>query len=115
SEAICSRPTITVLPKPLRTDPDLRAELMRLRETAIGSGEQRVSILDLQPGMRLAQPLMAFDGRRVLMEGVRLDRDLIWRIWQLSAIRPLNPAIVCKSSLVAEVELEGSAPFPLFP
>lgn len=52
--------------------------------------EQSVSITALQPGMRLSRSIKTHDGKELLRQGVLLDRDLIWRIWQLSSIRVLQ-------------------------
>ena len=57
-------------------------------------GEKSVPIEKLSPGMRLSRPLKTFDGTQVLEADMKLDADLIWRIWQLSAIRPVETAMV---------------------
>jgi hypothetical protein len=48
-------------------------------------------ISQLLPGMRLAEPLKTFDGRHILDSSVCLDRDIIWRLWRLSALYPIEP------------------------
>ena len=57
-------------------------------------GEREVSVEDLTPGMKLSRPLKTFDGREVLESDLKLDEDLIWRLWQLTSIRPLEVAMV---------------------
>lgn len=94
SEAVSATSTRFLLPKRLRKDAHLNQEAQRNAEQAIGAHETKVEIGALAPGMRLTRPLMAFDGRRILDEDMVLDEDLIWRIWQLSAVRPLNAPMV---------------------
>lgn len=55
-----------------------------------------VSIYSLSPGMRVARPIESLDGGTVLGDEVRLDGDLIWRLWQLCAIRPLEDEVLIK-------------------
>ncbi|MCO6431064.1 MAG: hypothetical protein J5J00_09410 [Deltaproteobacteria bacterium] len=99
AEAIASSTQLLLIPKEQRKDPILQAEAKRIREQAVGENEEKVSISDLTPGMRLSQPLVAFDGKEVLEEDLILDQDLIWRIWQLALIRPLNaPLVVARSN-----------------
>ena len=69
----------------------------RTREQQIESNETKVAIESLQPGMKLTRPIFSFDGRKVLSGNLVLDHDLIWRIWQLSALRPLNGPLVIQS------------------
>lgn len=59
-----------------------------------GRKEQKIPLISLTPGMRLAQSLIARDGKVVIEEGTRLDADLIWRIWQLAAVRMLKSPFV---------------------
>ena len=56
--------------------------------------EVRVPIASLSPGMKLSRPIVAIDGKHVLAEDLILDQDLIWRIWNLSAVRPLNAPLI---------------------
>ena len=49
-----------------------------------------VVISQLLPGMRLAWPLRARDGEILLDADIELDFDLIWRLWQLAALRPIE-------------------------
>ena len=58
-------------------------------------GHNSVDIFSLEPGMRLARPIIALDGGLVIPANVTLDKDLIWRIWQVAAIRPIkNPVSI---------------------
>jgi hypothetical protein len=55
-----------------------------------------VSLSELLPGMRLAQPLTTLDGKTVLKADTRIDQDLLFKLWQLAAIRALpNKAEIC--------------------
>ena len=59
--------------------------------------EESVDISALSTGMQLSKPLVSFDGKVIVGANVILDNDLVWRIWQISAIKPLNaPTIVKK-------------------
>lgn len=61
--------------------------------------EERVKISALSDGMVLSKPLKSFDGKEILDADLKLDNDLIWRIWQLSSICPMNsPMIIKKDS-----------------
>ena len=61
-------------------------------------GEERIKISSLSSGMTLSRPLKSFDGREILEAELRLDDDLIWRIWQLSSICPLNSPVIIKNN-----------------
>lgn len=52
-----------------------------------------LSITALEPGQRVARPIAARDGQIVLDANVELDRDHIWRLWQLGAVRALNSTV----------------------
>jgi len=94
SEAISSNPKV-MLSKVNRNNPELVEESKRAREMEVEPHEKKVAITALLPGMRLTRPLKAYDGAEILSPDLLLDQDLIWRIWQLAAIRPLNgPAVV---------------------
>jgi len=99
TEAIASSTQLLLIPKTIRKDPELQAAAKIAREIEIRDNEEKVAISDLAPGMRLSRPLVAFDGREILREDLILDQDLIWRIWQLSLVRPLNaPHVVTRSN-----------------
>ena len=98
AEAITSNTQVLLIPKELRSDPELLQAAKEARETVIRSDEERVEISALTPGMKLSRPLVTFDGRELLEGDLTLDQDLIWRIWQLSLVRPLNaPHVITKS------------------
>jgi hypothetical protein len=71
------------------------------------AGERQVSVEDLAPGMQLSRPLKTFDGREILESDLKLDEDLIWRLWQLTSIRPLEVAMVVSERKAAR---EDKAP-----
>lgn len=96
SEAVANKPCAFLIPKHLRDDPALRAAAEEARAGKITSKEQRVPLSSLQPGMKLARPLVTYDGREILDGDLVLDQDLIWRIWQLAAMRPLNTPLVVR-------------------
>ena len=78
-----------LVPKRIRKKADYQERIQAYAQIEVRSGEEKVRIENLAPGMRLTRPLIAIDGRQVLKEDLLLDQDLIFRIWQLSAIRPL--------------------------
>lgn len=92
SETIAANPSTSLLPKKLRDNAVRMQKARKIREEPAEDGERRVDLNELAPGMKLSKPLYSFDGRQILEEDLTLDQDLVWRIWQLSAIRPLNPA-----------------------
>ena len=65
----------------------------QIEDIVLRQGESHVPLQGLIPGMRLARPVKSYDGRDVLDEPVLLDQDLIWRLWQLAAIRPMQKNI----------------------
>ena len=58
-----------------------------------GAKVTQVQLSDLMPGMRLASPLLAVDGRTVLKESVQLNRSIVVQLWQLAAVRALKPSV----------------------
>ena len=66
----------------------------RHKEMRPEKSELRVALSSLRPGMRLSQPVLAFDGRMILDSDLKLDPDLIWRLWELAAKRPLNSPVI---------------------
>jgi len=94
SEAIISKPLACLLPYAVRNDPELIDKAYQTKHREVQISEAKVPLTSLAPGMRLSKPLFAYDGRLVLSEGLIFDEDLIYRIWQLSALRPLNSPVV---------------------
>jgi len=94
SEAILAKPLACLLPYAVRNDPELIDAAYQTQHREVRTSEAKVPLTCLAPGMRLSKPLFAFDGRLVLSEGLIFDEDLIYRIWQLSALRPLNNPVV---------------------
>ena len=96
SEAVSQNRPAYLVSKKHREDPALKAE----RQQPIASNEHRVTVDQLTPGMKLSRALKSHDGKEVLASDMELDQDLIWRLWQLSAVRPLNSAVVESDSEV---------------
>ncbi len=92
-EAISANPRAAISRKH-RSNPELVAAAQATKELAVGAHEQKIAIDRLAPGMRLSRPLTTFDGKKVLNDNLVLDEDLIWRIWQLASIRPINGPVV---------------------
>lgn len=98
SEAVSASPPQLIIPFKLRKRTDLIEEAKRSRDAPVKEDQKKVEIADLLPGMKLSQPLVAFDGREILTTDLTLDQDLIWRLWQLSSVRALNaPLVVSKN------------------
>lgn len=98
SEAVAGFTLMHLVHKNIRDNPELQARARREREITVDNHEEKVDLAALAPGMRLSRPLFTFDGCQILEDDLLLDQDLIWRIWQLSAIRPLNgPATIFRS------------------
>jgi len=91
--AITEHPRGFVVPMRLRCDPVLIERALSHRYAKPGRGESSVPLADLLPGMRLSRPVETFDGRRLLENDIRLDHDIIWRLWRLAAICPLNAPV----------------------
>jgi len=105
NEAVLSLPQTFLHSKEVREDPDLKRSAEQVRNYVPEGGEKQVNLNALEPGMRLSKPVYAFDGREILKEEVLLDQDLIWRLWQLSTVRPMNAPLVVESEEPAtEVE-----------
>lgn len=102
AEAIAARTPVYLLPKELRRNKTLRKELMNQARQPVAKNERRVPLASLAPGMTLSRALIGLDGQEVLASDIQLDQDLIWRIWQLSAVKPLRSAIVFRPSGAGE-------------
>jgi hypothetical protein len=48
------------------------------------------------PGMTSNYPITTFDGKEVVPPNTPLDSDMIWRLWRLNALRPVNPIWIKK-------------------
>ncbi|MBX7142960.1 MAG: hypothetical protein K1X79_00765 [Oligoflexia bacterium] len=94
SEAITCHPFAFIVPRQMRRDPKLQKAAEEWRTQRISQEEKRVPIASLMPGMKLSRPVITYDGREILSGDLTLDQDLIWRLWQLSTVRPLNGPLV---------------------
>jgi len=115
SEALAKSNPAYLIRKDIRENPELVQKARDNREQPVADNETKVSIDRLLPGMKLSQPLYAFDGKQLLEEDLTLDQDLIWRIWQLSALRPINAPVIIlrkKSALNEEDSKEQPSASP---
>lgn len=94
SEAIGSTVKKWSIPKKNQKNIEETAMARKESEPELKQDEVRIAVQALSPGMRLKRPLRAYDGKLLLQEDLTLDQDLIWRIWQLSALRPLDEPVV---------------------
>ena len=105
SEAIAAKRPAHLVARHLRQDPTLKQRARRNRDASIAENETKVDINELEPGMKLSKPLLSFDGKLILSSDLVLDDDLIWRLWQLASIRPLNTPMVIQSGNTPEEAL----------
>jgi hypothetical protein len=102
TEAVSSLPKVYILNRDKWLNKNLQERAKEQKSYRAGKEELSVTITSMEPGMRLARPIYSFDGELVVEAGIMLDEDLIWRIWQLSAIRLLNtPITVEKDAALA--------------
>ena len=94
NEAISGHPQAMLISRAMKHDPKLREKAEAIQNQKITPEEKKVPLVNLMPGMRLSRPVVAYDGREILSSDVKLDHDLIWRLWQLSTVRPLNGPVV---------------------
>jgi hypothetical protein len=94
SEAVTSHPFAFVVPRHLRNDPKLQRAAKEWSDQKVQPFEKKVPLVSLMPGMRLSRPVITYDGREILSGDLTLDQDLIWRLWQLSSVRPVNGPLV---------------------
>lgn len=66
-------------------------------DAQLGENERLVGLSQLIPGMLLKKPIMAYDGKMVIPKDITLDIDMIWRLWCLCAVRPINTPIHVKT------------------
>ena len=103
SEAIVAKQSAFLLPKHVREDEELLERARGNKEDPVEDFEAKVPLAVLKPGMKLSRPLFAFDGKKILPDDLILDNDLIWRIWQLSAVRPLNSPVIVRNDELWEL------------
>lgn len=96
SESIAASATKLLQNKKFKLDPLTRQKISEIIAEPLRHDEAQVGISDLSPGMMLSKPIHAFDGAQVLEGGLKLDEDLVMRIWQLASIRPLIDPTVKK-------------------
>lgn len=97
-EGITSAPPARMLRGKVLRNQALIDAAQREKEVPLNDNEKRVAIGALTPGMRLSRPITAFDGKQLLADDLILDQDLIWRIWSLSSMRPINSPVVVTES-----------------
>lgn len=104
TEAVTEAPPAYLVSGSIRKNPELKAQAQETKSQQVSEDEAKVDISSLSPGMRLSRPLYAFDGRQILSEDLVLDEDLILRIWQLCALRPLNAPVVVQKTAKEQVQ-----------
>lgn len=94
AEAVCSKASNIAIDKNMRAMNTMMQSADAISEMVLGAQENKVELSSLTPGMKLSRPINTFDGKELLNDQMRLDQDLIWRLWQLAAIRPLSGPVV---------------------
>jgi hypothetical protein len=99
-EAIESVPIATYLPREIIDNESLVKEAEHERSVKLPEGQKRISIAALTPGMKLARDVYTYEGVQAAERGIKLDPDLIWRIWSLAATRSLRsqPVIILSNN-----------------
>lgn len=97
AEAVVEAPPAFLVPKPIREGVEAKARQSALENGVLASSEKRVELKKLVPGMKLARPLVTWDGSEVLAANLTVDEDLLWRIWQLAALRPIHSTVIVES------------------
>lgn len=98
SETISSQTPAHLIPQQIRTDVTLQKQDNEPKDPLLSSHQHQIELSQLKPGMRLASPLVGYDGLLLLGADLVLDPDMIWRIWQLASIRPLRSPLVVVAS-----------------
>jgi hypothetical protein len=78
-------------------EPGLEAQTQaEKKQSPLAESEHQVLLSRLLPGMKTSRPVLTFDGRTIVSKYTMLDEDLIWRLWQIAAVRPLSPVHVLR-------------------
>lgn len=107
TQAQSPKQVFLLVPRHIRNNRELKDFAQSIKDQKVDRSERKVPLSALQPGMRLARPVFAFDGEQILSEDIVLDEDLIWRIWEISAVRPINAPLVVTDSRLPKGAAEG--------
>ncbi|MCB0338621.1 MAG: hypothetical protein KDD53_03405, partial [Bdellovibrionales bacterium] len=109
TEAVNSDAALLLLPKIPGLYRDKLKEIRDCLKMPTSEQETTKHITELQPGMTIACPILAFDGTVLLPSGYTLDHDLIMRLWQLTAVKPLLlPKVIVVQHEMTEEEARKS-------
>lgn len=97
AEAVSSNISSLSMPKKIRRITEAKTAAARAKQLPLQHNEAKLSVAELSPGMKLSRPLTTWDGKELINDPVVLDEDMIWRLWQLSSIRPVDGAVVINS------------------
>ena len=96
-EAIHETPVERFISRKAFRDPEMMRSIREnLKNRVTDIHESVVPIALLTPGMVLSKPLIGYDGKVVLSDKVKLDEDIILRIWCLSSLYALQSPLVLK-------------------
>ena len=99
AEAVSSSISVMNKSKKLKQVSQLLNAADEIDESIILGDTESVPISKLEPGMRLtSKGINTEDGKVLISESMELDQDIIWRLWQLSAIRPLQKKVIVEKS-----------------
>jgi hypothetical protein len=108
SEALAACPLAVTLPASLLKRYQVQKVKNAGEKKARLKDEVEVSVEDLAPGMKLTRPLRTRDGMELLEGNQRLDEDLIWRLWQLAGVRPVESATISRPAAPAVGGAKGA-------
>ncbi|MCB0323473.1 MAG: hypothetical protein KDD69_07860 [Bdellovibrionales bacterium] len=85
-----TEPEVAVYRRNSEADSERSVALVTARLAREGRKKRSIPIAELAPGMLLAGPVIALDGRIILNANVVLSEDIVLDLWQLAAIRALQ-------------------------
>lgn len=89
TEAVNTEASILLLPKLPRYVRETLRNIRTCKKLPLSESEVALPLCELLPGMKISQPVLAFDGTQLIPAGLVLDQDLISRLWQLCTVKPL--------------------------
>jgi hypothetical protein len=99
AEAVSSSISVMNKSKKLQQVSQLLNAADEIDESIILGDTESIPLSKLEPGMRLtSKGINTEDGKVLISESMELDQDIIWRLWQLSAIRPLQKKVIVEKS-----------------
>ena len=60
--------------------------------------QRKANLWELAPGMVLANPIISTDGTLLACPSVKLDEDMLWRLWSVLGLKPMEPAVYVQAA-----------------